>query len=257
MGASHGATSYARDTAGRPAAETCQSGHVAGGLLEWRIDRHESDDQGNASAPGDLLAPADPVAHTGAATYDTLWLPDELVPADVTVVRADDSTELVTFATESSLMAVLIITDADAPTEYRFENAVPTGHTAAVHHDGSVRFFDSSGKEGAGILAPWAIDAEAKMVPTHYTLDGTTLVQTVNHQGSTYPVGADPVFVPVSVAICIGTPTCAYIAQSTIALAPIVIGTAWRNRGRLISGNSDAPGQRPTNACNSRNRNGC
>ncbi len=222
-------------------------------------DESDSDDNddGDDNAAGDLLAPADPVADTGAATYDTVWLPGELVPADVTVVRADDNTELVTFATESSLMAVVIIASADAPTEYRFENAVPAGHTATVHPDGSVRFFDTDGNEVAGILAPWAIDAAAKMVPTHYTLDGTTLVQTVDHQRAAYPVVADPVFVPIAVAICIGTPSCAYIAASAYFLAPVVVGTAWRNRGALTSGNSNAPGQRPTSTCNGRNRNGC
>ena len=126
-----------------------------------------------------------------------------------------------------------------------------------MHPDGSVRFFDTDGNEVAGILAPWAVDADAKMVPTHYTLDGTTLVQTVDHRRAAYPVVADPVFVPISVAICIGTPSCAYIAASAYSLAPVVVGTAWRNRGALTSGNSNAPGQRPTSTCNGRNRNGC
>lgn len=125
-----------------------------------------NNDDKDDDAPGDNLSgPIGPVAHTGTAIYGTLWLPGELVPADVTVVRADDNTELVTFAMESSLMAVVIIADADAPTEYRFENAVPAGHTAVVHPDGSVRFFDANDNEVAGILAPWAIDADAKMVP--------------------------------------------------------------------------------------------
>lgn len=222
-------------------------------------DQDDDGDQttGDDLLADDLLAPIGPVAHTGAAIYDTLWPPGELLPADITVVRAYDNTELVTFVMESSMMAVVIIEDADAPTEYRFENAVPVGHTAAVHPDGSVRFFDVNDNEVAGILAPWAIDADAKTVPTHYTLDGTTLVQTVNHQGAAYPVVADPVFVPVSVAICIGTPSCAYIATSVYLLAPTVIGAAWRNKGGLISGDRKAPGKRPTNKCNSRNRSGC
>ncbi len=126
-----------------------------------------------------------------------------------------------------------------------------------MHADGSVRFFDTGGDEVAGILAPWAIDAEANVVPTRYTLDGTTLVQTVDHQGAIYPVVADPIFVPIPVAICIGTPACVYIASSAVALAPTVIVTAWRNRGRLISGDRNAPGQRPTSTCNGRNRSGC
>ena len=55
--------------------------------------------------------------------------------------------------------------------------------------------------EVAGVLAPWAIDADAQAVPTRFTLDGTTLVQTVDHDDAVYPVVADPVFVPIAVAI--------------------------------------------------------
>ena len=82
-------------------------------------------------------------------------------------------------------------------------------------------------------------------------------MQTVNHSGAAYPVVADPVFVPVSVAICMGTPSCAYVATSVYFLAPAVVGTAWRNKGKLRSGDGNAPGKRATNTCNSRNRSGC
>lgn len=220
----------------------------------------QDNDDENDDFPGDdLKAPVGPVANTGAAEYRTLWLPDELVPTDVTVVRADDSTELVVFASQSSLMAVVIIANAGAPTEYRFENAVPDGHTAAVHSDGSVRFFDTDGNEVAGILAPWAIDADAKAVPTHYTLDGTTLVQTVDHRGASYPVVADPLYVPIAVTICLASTTCGYVATSTYFLAPAVVTTAWNNRGIFTSGSggSGGPPRPPTNSCNMRNHSGC
>lgn len=43
------------------------------------------------------------------------------------------------------------------------------------------------------IAAPWAVDANGRRVPTHYTLDGDTLVQSVEVTAETaFPVVADP-----------------------------------------------------------------
>lgn len=44
-----------------------------------------------------------------------------------------------------------------------------------------------------GFVQPaWAIDANGKPVPTHYTVANGTLSQHVDHQGAVYPVVADP-----------------------------------------------------------------
>jgi len=44
----------------------------------------------------------------------------------------------------------------------------------------------------AHVDAPWAKDANGKTLPTSYTLSGTTLTQTINTAGATFPVIADP-----------------------------------------------------------------
>ncbi len=46
----------------------------------------------------------------------------------------------------------------------------------------------------ATVAAPWAYDARGVPVPTNYRIEGTTIVQTVDHRGVAYPVVADPKF---------------------------------------------------------------
>src|SRR4051812_19016256 len=43
-------------------------------------------------------------------------------------------------------------------------------------------------------IPPWARDAAGRRIPTYYKLDGTTLIQVVEHRaaGTSYPVVADP-----------------------------------------------------------------
>ena len=196
------------------------------------------------------------MANTGAE-YETLWGIDDLIPVDVNAVRADDHAEIVVLTPDNALVVAIIVHTEDAPTEYRFHDAIPAGHDAVVHTDGSVRFYDSDGNETSGILPPWAVDADGEPIATSYRLEGSTLVQTVDHHGAAYPVVADPAWIPVAVGACTVSPTCAYVATYVITTGPAIAGFAWRNRGSVLSGDSDAPGRRPTNTCNNRNRSGC
>ena len=164
-------------------------------------------------------------------------------------------------------MAIITIDSADAPTEYRFNNALPTGTTAEIQDDGSVVFYDTVGNPVSGIAAPWALDADDAEVPTHYSIDGTTLVQTIDHHGAAYPVVADPWWVPVvwvgirvAPVLIANAPRvsqafqtcmragCAVVASTVVSAVSSNIPT---------SGSSNSGGQRPTNTCNSRNRSGC
>jgi hypothetical protein len=44
-------------------------------------------------------------------------------------------------------------------------------------------------------VAPaWALDANGQPVSTRYRIDGTTLVQVIDHAGAVYPVVGDPKF---------------------------------------------------------------
>ena len=185
--------------------------------------------------------PPGPVGYTGVPIYEAVWAPGEIVPSQIKILKDDENVELLAFAAEDgpSLLALLVIDSADAATQYRFENAVPAGHTAALHEDGSVRFYDADGNEANGIAPPWALDAEGAEVPTSYTLDGTTLVQTVQHHGATYPVIADPWWAPIVVVVavgaCAGSVFCAVMGTAAVTLGPLVVGTAWQNQGSLTS----------------------
>lgn len=56
-------------------------------------------------------------------------------------------------------------------------------------------------------MPAWATDANGQPVATHSSVDGSTLIQVVDHQGAAYPVVADP-------NTC-GTFTCTYHFSKT------------------------------------------
>lgn len=218
---------------------------------------------GHSDAIGDLQpeGPIGPVGSTGVPTYEAVWMPGETIPTAVTILTDDANVKLFTHEAEdrSLFAALLVIDNHEAPTEYRFENAVPEGHTAKAHPDGSVSFIDMDGNESGGIAAPWALDANSEEVPTRYALDGTTLVQTVDHEGAAYPVVADPAWlVAVYVAVKLYAPTAAAVLSACGAAQCMAIGrttgSAVYNHVRPSGGSG---GNRPTNTCNMRNRSGC
>lgn len=66
--------------------------------------------------------------------------------------------------------------------------------------DGSVIAYNAEGDPIATLAPAWAVDANGLNVPTHYELDGTTVIQVVEHRGSGYAYGitADPWWNPFS-----------------------------------------------------------
>lgn len=68
------------------------------------------------------------------------------------------------------------------------------------------------------IEKPWAVDAAGKQLPTRYEVQGTTLSQIVDTTGATYPVVADPLFIPIIIAI---TTTAARMAAPAVARAMV------------------------------------
>lgn len=107
-------------------------------------------------------------------------------------------TDLATQATvDGGARALVTLRNADAPTTQRFNLGLPDG--AGLIADGTGGYDIVSSADGAGVVArghidaPWAKDANGKAVPTSYSLDGNTLVQTIQTGPNTaYPVVADP-----------------------------------------------------------------
>ena len=226
---------------------------------------------GGTEEPAELGAGSeDSVGSVEEPTFDAIWESGAVVPSRVSVVLDGDDVELLTFAPEdqSSFLALLVIEGEEAATEFRFEDAVPVGFAAALEPGGSVTFTDSDGNAAGGIAAPWAFDADGTEVPTSYSLDGDTLVQTVQHQGAVYPVLADPSWwertlaaatvVTAAVAVACG-PVVSCPASVTIGAAVLTavgVGAAVYTLAPR-SGSPDHNKARPTNRCNIRNRRGC
>ena len=206
-------------------------------------------------------APIGPVGFVDSPTYEVVRVPGGIVPSHLTVMADNDNIDLVTFANADELwfLALMVIQNADAPTEYRFEKAVPAEHSAVLQRDGSVIFYDTDGKESGGILAPWAIDATGAAVPTNYSLDGDTLVQRVDHHGAVYPVVADPNWwdVASTALLIVGAATCAATGCALPAAAVVAVSTVVQANSLSSSSTPPTGSGRPSNTCNARNRAGC
>lgn len=93
------------------------------------------------------------------------------------------------------IRALINITGPEAPERYEFPFS---GQVAALvpQPDGSVLTLDAAGEPAGTVAAPWARDAAGNAVPTHFEVQGTVLVQVVEHRGRGFQYGitADPSF---------------------------------------------------------------
>ncbi|MFC9817897.1 hypothetical protein ACFVJM_38280 [Streptomyces virginiae] len=152
-----------------------------------------------ASAEGQLSV----AASDGSAV--TMGLPAAVDTAGTTSAagttvypNAAAHTDLATQATVvGGARALVTLKDAAAPTTQRFELGLPEGASLVADGNGGYDIVTSAG--GAGLVArghidaPWAKDANGKSVPTRYSLEGTTLIQTIETgPDAAFPVVADP-----------------------------------------------------------------
>ncbi len=120
---------------------------------------------------------------------------------------------------ERSVQALFEVANPKSPTLYRFENAVPAKHSGIIQKDGSVSIVDTVGNHVGVIAAPWAYDSNGTAVSTYYKVDGTTLIQTVEHsQSNAYPIIADPNWFDVAAVAAAFTVTAAGCIGSAGAL---------------------------------------
>ena len=96
----------------------------------------------------------------------------------------------------SGAQFLITIKDRQASTSYAYRIQLPSGVFVHIQPDGSALVLAKDGSFGLKIGKPWAHDATGRSVPTHYIVDGTSLVQVINHRqrGVVYPVVADPSF---------------------------------------------------------------
>lgn len=95
---------------------------------------------------------------------------------------------------DGSVQILTTIADASAPRVYEYPLDIPLGSLLTLTADGGAEVATSDGLVIVSVAAPWAYDAEGRAVPTHFEVEGGTLLQIVNHvDGQTaYPVVADP-----------------------------------------------------------------
>lgn len=156
--------------------------------------------EGTQEARTALPTTADQASETVAGT-DTLTMRvpgqgKDLVPGDEGTSLfegTDKDTAVAVQATEGGVRSLVHINSARA--SERFEFTVG-GDVASLRltPEGGAEALDAQGRTIAIASTPWAIDAKGTAVPTHYEINGTTLIQVVEHRGEgyTYDIVADP-----------------------------------------------------------------
>jgi hypothetical protein len=133
--------------------------------------------------------------HIGIDCAAADQLPTILRPSLRVFVDVEAATDIVAQTTEGGVRLLTVVHGVDAPTEFRFPvrlaegltlDGMPSGGFDVVH----TRFGATVGR----FYNPWASDAMFRPVKADYRLDGATIVMRVEHQGSDYPVVADPLY---------------------------------------------------------------
>lgn len=110
-------------------------------------------------------------------------------------------TTLAVQPTAEGIRGLVRIASSEAPE--RFEFAIEGDvHALELDPDGGVLALGSGGELIARADSPWAVDAQGAAVPTHFEVEGTTLIQGVEHRGRdwSYGIMADPVWAPIIAA---------------------------------------------------------
>lgn len=119
----------------------------------------------------------------------------------VVAETTDDSNVVLQQVGAGGVRGSLAIEGPDAPERYAFE--FQGASELRVTETGEVEVIAQDGTLDSMIGAAWARDAAGRSVPTHYEIQGTTLIQVVDHHGGgfEYVITADPWWVPVVVAV--------------------------------------------------------
>ena len=139
----------------------------------------------------------DALAVVGEAPLTTAQADSQVTTAGVTIEGADTA-----MARKTSTGGQVIDVLTDGETSTTFEVDVPAGYEIEQVGDtiGVVsHVLEGTGEDATESLivhgtfdAPWAVDADGQELPTAYEVIGDKLVQTVETDGASYPIVADP-----------------------------------------------------------------
>lgn len=130
---------------------------------------------------------------------------------------------------DNSIAIHTVLESKDAPSRYEYEIKMPAGASLQPDGEGSVYIQSRDGSYLGGFAKPWATDAAGVSLPTSYEIEGSALVQTVDHSGADvqYPVVADPW---MGIDLIDGHPWITYTSKGGVAN---LVPTLW---GRQKSG---------------------
>ena len=185
--------------------ETGGALEIAGSLIGDALPVHSTHGGFVAeSVASEVVIPTDPseplsiTAHDGQEIgVDLPFVPgmgDGVLDESGAVVYESDGVpvSLASQATTDGAQLIVVIESADAPIDYEFGIDVPNGAKLIEGPGGTAEVVGREGQTIVTVHAPWAVDAHGRHLPTSYRIDGNVLVQTVDHNGATYPVIADP-----------------------------------------------------------------
>ena len=146
----------------------------------------------HVNSPSESLGLGLPEGTTGAGST--------LTPSS-TLYGSPNNFSVAATITTSGVREAVTMENPSAPSTYDFPVSLSAGEFLTSNPDGSVSVMKSfsGGSVSVGTFqTPWAKDASGALVPTHYIVQGSTLIQQVEvTSATTFPVVADPMFVSV------------------------------------------------------------
>ena len=193
---------HAEDATDPAAVEAAATANIAAGqsgISQEVTAEGTSADLGNGAVEVST-DPSDGLTVTAPTGTDiSLGVPGETDDGTVVgsnVVYPDVATDaaVVARATPEGAQALIVIDGNSAPERYTFPIEVNGQDTVLRESDdGGIEVISPDSTDPVATVAPpWATDAHGAPVSTHYEIEGSSIIQVVDHHGAAYPVTADP-----------------------------------------------------------------
>lgn len=147
------------------------------------------------TSQGDLELQSDSSLLTAGLPFPNSQTGLTEAPGVVSYDNGNGSTTVPLLHTDGTVQVATVISSATAPQSFAYPISLPQGGSLSIDpSSGAALVKDSTGLLLASMDTPWARDANGQDVPTHFEVQGDSIVQKVEHQGSgvAYPVVADP-----------------------------------------------------------------
>jgi hypothetical protein len=121
------------------------------------------------------------------------------------------------------MQTIIVFDSAKAANEVSFRLDVTSDLTPAFRSTGAIDYVNSDGVAVAGLVAPWAVDANGHNLPTHFTLSGNSLTQYVEfNENTAFPVIADSQWWQMGISAAAGAAVGAAVVAGIPGIGPTV-----------------------------------